>query len=83
MQIINQRKQLNRVIKTSDTIFLMAHRDLDLDALGSCIGLNTILTRKKKKVYIIIDDKQHELGVEKVLRELEGCIKIIKSIDSL
>ena len=81
MQIINQRKQLNRVIKTSDTIFLMAHRDLDLDALGSCIGLNTILTRKKKKVYIIIDDKQHELGVEKVLRELEGCIKIIKSID--
>ena len=81
MQIINQRKQLNRAIKTSDTIFLMAHRDLDLDALGSCIGLNTILTRKKKKVYIIIDDKQHELGVEKVLRELEGCIKIIKSID--
>ena len=81
MQIINQRKQLNRVIKTSDTIFLMAHRDLDLDALGSCIGLNTILTRKKKKVYIIIDDKQQELGVEKVLRELEGCIKIIKSID--
>ncbi len=81
MQIINQRKQLNRVIKKSDTIFLMAHRDLDLDALGSCIGLNTILTRKKKKVYIIIDDKQHELGVEKVLRELEGCIKIIKSID--
>ena len=81
MQIIKQRKQLNIVIKTSDTIFLMAHRDLDLDALGSCIGLNTILTRKKKKVYIIIDDKQHELGVEKVLRELEGCIKIIKSID--
>ena len=81
MQIINQRKQLNKVIKTSDTIFLMAHRDLDLDALGSCIGLNTILTRKKKKVYIIIDDKQHELGVEKVIRELEGCIKIIKSID--
>ena len=81
MQIINQRKQLNRVIKTSDTIFLMAHRDLDLDALGSCIGLNNILTRKKKKVYIIIDDKQHELGVEKVFRELEGCIKIIKSID--
>ena len=28
---------------------------------------------------IIIDDINHELGVEKVLRELEGCITIIKS----
>ena len=59
----------------------MAHKDLDLDALGSCIGLNTILTNKKKNCYIIIDDKSHELGVEKVLRELEGCITTIKSED--
>lgn len=40
-----------------------------------------ILKRKKKKCYIIIDDKNHEMGVEKVLRELEGCIEIIKSED--
>lgn len=81
MRIINQRKDLNRAIRKSDTIFLMAHKDLDLDALGSCIGLNTIITNKKKNCYIIIDDKKHELGVEKVLRELEGCITIIKSTD--
>ena len=81
MAIIKQRKDLNRAIRKSDTIFLMAHKDLDLDALGSCIGLNTILTNKKKNCYIIIDDKSHELGVEKVLRELEGCITTIKSED--
>ena len=34
---------------------------------------------RKKDVYIVIDDKTHELGVEKVLIELEGCIKTIKS----
>lgn len=79
MAIIKQRKDLNSAIRKSDTIFLMAHKDLDLDALGSCIGLNTILTNKKKNCYIIIDDKSHELGVEKVLRELEGCITTIKS----
>lgn len=81
MAIIKQRKDLTRAIKKSDTIFLMAHKDLDLDALGSCIGLNTILANKKKNCYIVIDDKSHELGVEKVLRELEGCITTIKSED--
>ena len=79
MRIIDKRRELNKAIRGSKNVFLMAHKDLDLDALGSCIGLSTILGQKKKNCYIIIDDKNHELGVEKVLRELEGCIKIIKS----
>ncbi len=79
MRIIDKRRELNKVIRGSKNVFLMAHKDLDLDALGSCIGFSTVLGQKKKNCYIIIDDKNHELGVEKVLRELEGCIKIIKS----
>ncbi len=79
MAIIQQKNALNRAIRHANTIFIMAHRDLDLDALGSSIGMYLLLTRRKKDCYIIIDDITHELGVEKVLRELEGCIKIIKS----
>ena len=79
MGIINQRKELNRAIRKAKNIFLMAHKDLDLDALGSSIGMYMLLKRKKKNCYIIIDDKNHELGVEKVLRELDGCVNIIKS----
>ena len=78
MKNIEQRKELNRHIKRSKVIFLMAHKDLDLDALGSCIGLSLILKQRKKNCYIIIDDKKHELGVEKILKELEGCIPIIR-----
>ena len=78
MKIIEQRKELNRHIKRSKVIFLMAHKDLDLDALGSCIGLSLILKQRKKNCYIIIDDKKHELGVEKILKDLEGCIPIIR-----
>ncbi|MBQ8132395.1 MAG: DHH family phosphoesterase [Bacilli bacterium] len=81
MGILKQRGTLNRAIRRAKTIFLMGHRDLDLDALGSCIGMYMILKKKRKDVYIIIDDKTHELGVEKVLIELEGCINIIKSED--
>ena len=79
MGIIKERYKLNRAIRNSKVIFLMAHKNLDLDALGSQIGMNMILKKKKKKCYIIIDDKKHEMGVEKVLRELQGCIEIIRS----
>ncbi|MBR6137256.1 MAG: DHH family phosphoesterase [Bacilli bacterium] len=81
MGIIKERRKLNKAIWNAKTVFLMAHKNLDLDALGSQIGMNMILKRKKKKCYIIIDDKNHEMGVEKVLRELEGCIDIIRSED--
>ena len=79
MSIIKERRKINSAIRKSKNIFLMAHKDLDLDALGSQIGMYMLLKGKKKKCYIIIDDKTHELGVEKVLRELEGCLEIIKS----
>lgn len=81
MGIIRDRRKLNKAIRQSKKIFLMAHKNLDLDALGSQVGMYMILKRKKKKCYIIIDDRNHEMGVEKVLRELEGCIEIIKSED--
>lgn len=81
MGIIKDRKKFTRAVKNSKAIFLMAHKNLDLDAIGSQVGMYMILKRKRKKCYIIIDDKTHEMGVEKVLRELEGCIEVIKSED--
>ena len=79
MRIIEEKRKINSEIRKSNKVFLMAHKDLDLDALGSCIGMYLFLKRKKKDCYIVIDDQNHELGVEKVLIELEGCIDIIKS----
>ena len=80
MGIIKVRGQINKAIRNSKTIFVLAHKNLDLDALGSQIGMYMLLKkRNKKNIYIIIDDTNHEMGVEKVLRELEGCINIIRS----
>ena len=79
MSIINERKKINKVVNKAKTVFLMAHKDLDLDALGSSIGMYMLLKRRKKKCYIIIYDKTHEPGVEKILRELDGVIEIVKS----
>ena len=72
MGIIKERKKLNKEIRKAKTIFLMAHKNLDLDALGSSIGMYMILKGKKKKCYLIIDEKNHEPGVEKILKERLG-----------
>lgn len=74
-------KHLKKSIKKAKTVFLMAHKNLDLDALGSCLGMYYILSNLKKDCYIIIDDKDKEMGVDKVLHEVEGCYNIIKSSD--
>lgn len=79
MENAKQIKKLKKYINKCKSVFLMSHKDLDLDALGSCIGLFAIIKKKKKKCYIIVDDQKHEKGVEKVLIELDGYINVIKS----
>lgn len=83
MIIIDNKKKINKYLKKSNNIFIMAHKDLDLDALGSSVGMYMIIKQKfkKKKCFLIIDDTEHELGVEKILKELEGCLTVIKSSD--
>lgn len=78
MEIVDKRNKLNKYIRHAKKIFIMAHKNLDLDALGSSIGMYQILSQKKKECFLIIDDTEHELGVEKILKELEGCISIVK-----
>ncbi len=79
MKLIEKKKEFKKKITKSKTIFIMAHKDLDLDALGSSIGLYFILEKLNKNCFLIINDTKHESGVSKVLQELEGCLNIIKS----
>ena len=45
---IKQKKNLIKKLKKSEHIFIMAHRDLDLDAIGSSIGMYMFLKTIKK-----------------------------------
>ncbi len=79
MVILENSKEIIKEIKKSKKIFIMGHKDLDLDALGSSIGMALIAKHYNKECFIIIDDKNHEMGVSKILEEQEGCFNIIKS----
>ena len=71
--------KIKRLIKHSDNVFIIAHKNLDLDALGACVGVSTICNHFSKENYTIIDDEKHELGVEKALYEIKENLKTIKS----
>ncbi len=79
MKLYENKKKLKQKLNSSKTIFIMAHKELDLDALGSSIGLYTILENLNKNCFLVIDDTIHESGVSKVFKELEGCLNIINS----
>lgn len=78
---MKMEKEIKKIIKKSKNIFIVGHKNLDLDALGACVGIATMANHFHKESYIIIDDKKHELGVEKVLNEIKNDFNIIKSID--
>lgn len=79
MKLIENKKKLIQKLKSSKNVFIMAHKELDLDALGSSIGLYIMLEKLNKNCYLIVNDVKHESGVSKVFNELEGCLNIIKS----
>ena len=81
MTIIKSKRKLMKMIKKSKKIFIMSHKNMDLDALGSSVGLYNILQTKKKDCYLVINEKNHEAGVEKVLNELTGILDIIRGED--
>lgn len=78
MKLVESKKELKKKLTKAKNIFITAHKDLDLDALGSSIGLYSILEKLNKNCFLIINDKIHEKGVGKILQELEGCLNIIK-----
>lgn len=77
--VLKDIQVIKKMIKKSKKIFLIAHKDLDLDAISSCIAMSHLLKKINKESYIIIDDTTNELGVEKILREIDGCYNIITS----
>lgn len=48
------------LIKSSSNVYIMGHTDMDMDALGSCLGVMTICDWCKKRSKIIYNPKQAE-----------------------
>ncbi len=57
---------LLELIGQSSHVFIMGHRNADLDAVGAAIGISCMCRKKGKKAYIVIDK---EVNTSKLLLE--------------
>ncbi len=79
MGILDYRHKINKYLRKASTVFIVAHQDLDLDALGSSVGMYELLIHKRKKCFLVTNDKKNELGVEKVLSLIKDQVEIIST----
>ena len=77
------KESLDKVLEENDSVFLVPHNRPDMDAIGSCIGMNTICEKMFKKTYIVIDDEIETLEkvTRGVLEDVNQELNIIKSSD--
>ena len=80
MKILEYAKEIKRKIKNHKTVFIVGHKNLDLDAIGSSLGIYSIVESFHRQAYIIVDDEDLELGVKKVIEE-EQMINFIQNSD--
>lgn len=62
-------KNLTEAIKNHDEIILMAHKNIDLDAFGSCLCLYKIVESFHKKCFIILNKEVND-SVKKTLQKI-------------
>lgn len=74
------KEKIEQEIEKSSNVFIIGHNEPDFDAIGSSIGLHTLVTALGKKAYIIVDDEDIKLesGVKKIIDENKYKHNIIK-----
>ena len=73
------KREVFKSIYKAKTVFLMAHSNIDLDAYASMVGFSLIAKKIRKRVYIIIDDKELEKATKGAIELTGKYVNIISS----
>lgn len=69
--------KIKELIASSSNIVVTAHKNIDLDALGSCLGLYYICNNLDKDIHIVIEDEKIEPEIKRALLTIKKKDKII------
>lgn len=76
-------QELSELIDKAEQVIIMGHRIPDVDSFGACIGMYNIVKKSEKECFIVIDTKEVDNTLEKVLSYLkENKSKISSKIIS-
>lgn len=62
-------KSLSTLINDAEKVFIMGHKDMDLDALGASLGLYSFTESCRKEARIIYDERMVETKTKKAFKQ--------------
>ena len=76
---------LMELIGQSSQVFIMGHRNADLDALGAAMGISCMCRKKGKKAHIVLDLEKNAAGklLEEILQVPEYADMFITGQDAM
>ena len=76
---------LMELIGQSDHVFIMGHRNADLDAVGAAVGINCLCRKQGKKSHIVVDLEHNAAQklIEEIRQEEEYRETLISGQDAL
>lgn len=71
---------IQELINSSDNVFVMGHKNPDMDAIGSSLGIARIATMLKKQCWVIVNPDNLGNDVQKLMNEIEKHEQVNKNI---
>lgn len=65
-------KKVQKLISEASNVIIMAHKNLDLDALGSSLGIYYLCKNLGKNSFLLIEEEKSEMGVTRSFNELKN-----------
>ena len=59
-------------IKTVDQVFIVGHKNMDMDALGAAVGMQVFASNLIDKAYVVYDNHQLALDIERAIAKLQN-----------
>lgn len=63
---------LQELIKHADQVFVMGHRNPDMDAIGSCLGIRRITEMNDKEAWVVVKPNEYSSDVAKLMEKVEN-----------
>ncbi len=83
---LSPKQQISELIKQSQKILVVSHKNAGGDAVGSMLALERVLTKQGKEVSLVLSEKIEEAttflpGIEKIKNDISGARDLVIRIN--
>lgn len=71
VEIRNKSQELQDIIRNSEDVFVVGHKNIDADGFGACLAIYRLAKAMGKKAYIILDPNNIDNTVSKIFETIK------------